>query len=83
MTRSGSLKVSAGYRRILRSTYHRATTVILAAYGVDTGSSPDLYRNLVAGRPAPFFRRTRQDYTLDSSLTTSRSPSKIGWCSGS
>lgn len=70
MTRSGSLKVSAGYSANSAIYIPSATTVIPVAYGADTGSSPDLYRNLVAGRPAPFFRRTRQDYTLDSSLTT-------------
>lgn len=32
------------------------------------GNSPDLYRNLVVGRPPEGFRRVRQDFSVDSTL---------------
>lgn len=70
MTRTGSIKVSA--RTDTGNTIYTPGTqqIIPTAGDADNGNSPDLYRNLISGKPGPFFRRIRQDYTLDSSLTT-------------
>lgn len=71
MTRTGSIRVAAGLGAGGTSVYTNASPQIIPTVSnVDVGPSPDLYRNLVSGRPGPFFRRVRQDYTLDSSLTT-------------
>lgn len=74
MTRSGFLKVSQKYSAAATSTIatdpNPLTIPNVPSLSADPGSSPDLYRNLVAGRPPEFFRRVRQDYTLDASLTT-------------
>lgn len=71
MTRNGSLRVS---HRPYSSTPSLATVtnpqVVPSVQNSNTGQSPDLYRYLVAGKPGEFFRRIRQDYTLDASLTT-------------
>lgn len=71
MTRTGSLRVS-GKKDIANPAPYTTSTpaVIPSVANVDVGQSPDLYRNLIAGKPGPFFRRIRQDYTLDASLTT-------------
>jgi len=79
MTKSGSLVVSnkqltankktpmvkeAGMDVTIPNPYPYTT----AAEGF--GSSPDLYRNLIVGKPNTWFVRTRQDFAIDSSLKT-------------
>jgi hypothetical protein len=71
MTRTGSLKVSNKPYSLPSAIANVASPkVIPDVQNVDSGRSPDLYRYLVSGKPGPFFRRVRQDYTLDASLTT-------------
>jgi len=68
MSRSGTLSVS---RRPGQSTAPLNTpdTIITGpSQATSTGNSPDLYRRLVAGKPAPGFRRIKQEFTLDASL---------------
>lgn len=68
MSRSGTLSVS---RKTGASTVPLNTpdTIITGpAQATSTGNSPDLYRRLVAGTPAPGFRRIKQEFTLDASL---------------
>lgn len=79
MTKSGSLVVSnkqltADKRTpMVKETGMNVTVPNPYAYTVSAegfGSSPDLYRNLVVGRPNTWFVRTRQDFAIDSSLKT-------------
>lgn len=67
MSRSGTLSVS---RKSEGASIADTPNTIMTAPGQNngTGNSPDLYRRLVAGKPPPGFRRTKQDYTLDASL---------------
>lgn len=74
MTRSGVLAISAA------GTATSSTPAVVTNPEVvptvpqngtvspDPGPSPDLYRNIIAGRPADGFRRTKQDFALDSTL---------------
>lgn len=68
MTRSGTLSISRA--RADSGAPAAAPGAIFAgpAGFADAGSSPDLYRRLVAGTPPQGFRRVRQEFTLDASL---------------
>lgn len=71
MTRSGTLRISA---KAFSGTPSIATVSnpqqVPTVQNTDVGNSPDLYRNLVAGKPGQYFRRVNQTYTLNASLTT-------------
>lgn len=71
MTRSGTLRISA---KAFSGSPSIATVSnpqqVPTVQNTDVGNSPDLYRNLVAGKPGPYFRRISQTYTLNASLTT-------------
>jgi len=74
MTRSGTLCISAagtnaaGSPAVVSNPEVIPTVPPNGTVSPDPGNSPDLYRNLVAGKPADGFRRTKQDYAVDSSL---------------
>jgi hypothetical protein len=70
MTRSGSLRISARPSAQNQIAPLGTPQIIPNVSNQDYGNSPDLYRNLIAGKPGPFFRRVRQNFVLDASLTT-------------
>jgi hypothetical protein len=76
VTRSGTLRVSdkntGNNTNFPLSTSSVTPSPLPTPTNADVGRSVDLYRNLIAGAPDQRFRRTRQDYTIDPSLTTMR-----------
>jgi len=76
MTRSGHLKLSSLDQTsptpsiYTNSNPQQIPTLPAGAASINNGASPDLYRNLIAGKPGPFFRRVNQNYALNSSLNT-------------
>lgn len=71
MKRTGTLVISAHSES---ANVARITTpeVIPTNNTLDqgTGSSPDLYRELITGKPHTGFRRIKQEFTVDPSLTS-------------
>jgi hypothetical protein len=68
MSRSGTLSVSRKPGTSTAPLNTPDTIITGPAQATSTGNSPDLYRRLVAGTPAPGFRRIKQEFTLDASL---------------
>lgn len=73
VTRSGTLRVSDKNTGANPNVYNQQVmrTPLPGPVSVtDVGRSVDFYRLLVTGTPDPRFRRTRQDFTINPSLTT-------------
>lgn len=74
MVKNGTLVVSGKY--INKNTpvkFATTTTVPTVPTNDDVkdyGASPDLYRNLIVGKPLPRFVRVSQNFSMDSSLRT-------------
>jgi len=68
MSRSGTLSVSRKPGTSTAPLNTPDSIITGPSQATSTGNSPDLYRRLVAGTPAPGFRRIKQEFTLDASL---------------
>lgn len=70
LTKEGVLTISQSLNTATTNPVVPQFSSVIPSIGNFTtgGNSPDLYRELVCGRPPALYTRTRQDYTTDPSL---------------